>query len=95
MRPATLELPRIVPIRAGGTMAGSDWIGIRMTEASVLKGVVRVPIFGGYGGLAAFLALLVLLAAPASPGTAKAAERGLSRAIDSSAAGTAAAPGTR
>jgi hypothetical protein len=36
-----------------------------MTEASVLKGVVRVPIFGGYGGLAAFLALLVLLAAPA------------------------------
>ncbi len=47
------------------TISGSDWIGIRMTEASVLKGIVRVPLFGGYAGPAAFLALLVLLLLPA------------------------------
>jgi len=58
------ETPRIVPIRAGATKSGSDWIGVRMTEASVLKGVIRVPLFGGYVGPAAFLALLVLLLMP-------------------------------
>ena len=59
-----LQVPRIVPIRSGGTVSGSDWIGIRMTEASVLKGIIRIPIFGGYAGPAAFLALLVLLLLP-------------------------------
>ena len=57
-------LPRIVPIRAGAAMSGADWMGIRMTDASVLKGIVRVPLFGGYVGPAAFLALIVLLLAP-------------------------------
>ena len=37
-RAATLDLPRIVPIRGGATFSGSDWIGVRMTEASVLEG---------------------------------------------------------
>ena len=59
-----LDLPRIVPIRSGATTAGADWIGVRMTEASVLKGIVRVPLFGGYAGPAAFLALLALLLLP-------------------------------
>ncbi len=58
-------VPRIVPIRSGATVSGSDWIGVRMTEASVLKGIVRVPLLGGYAGPAAFLALLVLLFLPA------------------------------
>jgi hypothetical protein len=62
----TLDLPRIVPIRGGTAFSGSDWIGVRMTEASVLKGIVRVPLFGGYAGPAAFLALLVLLLLPAA-----------------------------
>ncbi len=57
-------VPRIVPIRSGGTVSGSDWIGVRMSEASVLKGIVRVPLFGGYAGPAAFLALLVLVLLP-------------------------------
>ena len=59
-----LDLPRIVPIRSGATVSGADWIGVRMTEASVLKGIVRVPLFGGYAGPAAFLALLALLLMP-------------------------------
>ena len=34
-----LDLPRIVPVRSGDVdLPGSDWIGIRMTEASVLEG---------------------------------------------------------
>jgi len=61
-----LDLPRIVPIRGGSSFAGADWIGVRMTEASVLQGIVRVPLFGGYAGPAAFLALLVLLLLPAA-----------------------------
>ena len=59
-----LALPRIVPIRSGASLSGSDWIGIRTTEASVLKGIVRVPLFGGTIGAAAFLALFVLLLLP-------------------------------
>jgi hypothetical protein len=59
-----LMLPRIVPIHAGTSLSGSDWIGIRTTEASVLKGIVRVPLFGGTIGAAAFLALFVLLLMP-------------------------------
>ncbi|MBB3933163.1 hypothetical protein GGR25_004227 [Kaistia hirudinis] len=47
--------PRVVPIRSGRSMAGSDWIGIRMTEASVLKGVDRLPLFSGFLGLALLL----------------------------------------
>jgi hypothetical protein len=57
----TLALPRIVPIRSGSSLSGSDWIGIHMTDASVLKGIVRGPLFGGHAGAAAFLALFLLL----------------------------------
>jgi len=59
-----LTLPRIVPIHSGASLSGSDWIGIRTTEASVLKGITRVPLFGGTIGAAAFLALFVLLLMP-------------------------------
>ena len=63
----TLDMPRIVPIRGGSSYAGSDWIGVKMTEASVLNGIARVPLFGGYAGPAAFRARLVLLRPPADP----------------------------
>ena len=53
-----------MPVRAKAPTAGADWIGIRMTDASVLKGIVRAPLFGGYAGAAAFLALLALLFMP-------------------------------
>ncbi|MBB5752807.1 hypothetical protein [Prosthecomicrobium pneumaticum] len=49
----TLDTPRVVPVRGDGrAMAGSGWIGIRTTEASVLKGVDRLPLFSGFLGLA-------------------------------------------
>jgi hypothetical protein len=52
-----LDLPRIVPVRAGGIASGSDWMGVRMTEASTLKGIDRMPLFAGFLGLAILLGL--------------------------------------
>jgi hypothetical protein len=53
-----ISLPRIVPIRSGGAMSGDDWIGIRRTEASVLRGVERMPLLAGLLGLAILLGTL-------------------------------------
>lgn len=54
----TLDPPRVLPIRSGENFAGNDWLGIRMTEASVLLGVSRLPLFVGFLGLAILLGLL-------------------------------------
>ena len=52
-------LPRIVPIRSSGAaMSGADWLGIRMTAASVLRGIDRLPLFAGFLGLAILLGAL-------------------------------------
>ena len=61
-RGGDLDLPRIVPMRSAAATAGSDWIGIRVTEASVLKGVSRVPLFYGFLGLFGIAGLFGLLA---------------------------------
>ncbi len=62
-----LTLPRIVPVRSTVSMAGSDWIGVHMTDASVLKGITRVPLFSGFiavFGIAGLFGLLALLGLP-------------------------------
>ncbi len=62
-----LVLPRIVPVRSTTATAGPDWIGIRMTEASVLKGISRIPLFTGFiavFGIAGLFGLLALLGLP-------------------------------
>ncbi len=66
-RSGNLQMPRIVPVHSGVTMAGSDWIGVHMTEASVLKGITRVPLFTGFigvFGIAGLFGLLALLGLP-------------------------------
>ena len=50
-----VTLPSIVPVRSAGAASGSDWIGLRTTDDSVLKAVDRVPLFGGFLGLALLL----------------------------------------
>ncbi|QPC91230.1 hypothetical protein [Mesorhizobium sp. INR15] len=50
-----ITLPSIVPVRSSGEAAGSDWIGLRTTDDSVLKAVSRVPLFGGFLGLGLLL----------------------------------------
>ncbi len=57
-----LTLPRIVPMRSGVTMGGSDWIGIHTTDATVLKGISRIPLFYGFLGLFGVAGLFGLLA---------------------------------
>jgi lipoprotein-anchoring transpeptidase ErfK/SrfK len=57
-----LDLPRIVPVRSSAAASGSDWIGVRMTEASTLRGISRVPLFFGFIGLFGIAGLFGLLA---------------------------------
>ena len=63
----TLDLPRIVPVRSAVTLSGSDWIGVHTTDASVLKGITRVPLFTGFislFGIAGLFGLLALIGLP-------------------------------
>jgi hypothetical protein len=48
---AGLELPRILPVRASSVFHGDGWLGVKMRDASVVKGVGVLPIFAGLIGL--------------------------------------------
>ncbi len=52
------SLPRIVPVRGSAATRGNDWIGLRTTNASVLKGVIQIPLLAGFLGLGILLLLL-------------------------------------
>ncbi|MDA9498249.1 hypothetical protein [Bradyrhizobium sp. CCBAU 11357] len=47
----SVELPRILPVRSVGMFHGDGWMGVRMRDASVVKGVGVLPIFSGLIGL--------------------------------------------
>jgi hypothetical protein len=48
---SSVELPRIVPVRTSGVFRGDGWMGVRMRDASVVKGVGVLPVFAGLIGL--------------------------------------------
>jgi hypothetical protein len=48
---ASFELPRIVPVRAASVFRGDGWMGVRMRDASVVRGVGVLPMFAGLIGL--------------------------------------------
>src|ERR1700760_2840328 len=48
---SSIELPRIVPVRASTLFHGDGWMGVKMRDASVVKGVGVLPIFAGLIGL--------------------------------------------
>ncbi|MEE2952269.1 MAG: hypothetical protein VYD57_13620 [Pseudomonadota bacterium] len=50
-----VEVPRIVPVSGRASADGRDWIGLKTTEETVLRGVDRTPLFGGFLGLAVLL----------------------------------------
>ncbi len=50
--------PRVLVRAPGRTMAGSDWIGLKRSEASELVGIDRTPLFAGFLGLAILLAAI-------------------------------------
>jgi hypothetical protein len=46
-----INVPRIVPVHSSATYRGDDWIGLKMREASVVKGIGVLPVFAGLLGL--------------------------------------------
>jgi hypothetical protein len=46
-----LAVPRVIAVRSGDTYAGDDWIGLKMSEASVVRGIGVLPVFAGLLGL--------------------------------------------
>jgi hypothetical protein len=46
-----IDLPRIVPVRASSVFRGDGWMGVKMRDASVVRGVGVLPIFAGLIGL--------------------------------------------
>src|SRR5262249_25259944 len=58
---SSLDMPRIVPVRASSIFRGDGWLGVKMRDASVVKGVGVLPTFAGTIGL-----LLLLGAFPAT-----------------------------
>ena len=47
----SLDMPRVVPVRASGIFHGDGWMGVKMRDASVVKGVGVLPMFAGLVGL--------------------------------------------
>ena len=46
-----IHLPRIVPVRSSDTFKGDDWLGLRVRESSVVRGIGVLPVFAGLIGL--------------------------------------------
>jgi hypothetical protein len=46
-----VEIPRIVPVHSSSVFRGEGWMGVRMRDASVVKGVGVLPMFAGIIGL--------------------------------------------
>jgi len=47
----SLDVPRVVPVRTSTTYIGDDWIGLKMRDLSVVRGIGVLPIFAGLIGL--------------------------------------------
>jgi hypothetical protein len=48
---ASVDIPRIVPVHSSSVFRGDGWMGVRMRDASVVKGVGVLPMFAGVIGL--------------------------------------------
>src|SRR5947208_11881407 len=46
-----VALPRIVAMRSSDTYRGDDWLGLKMRDASVVRGIGVLPMFAGLLGL--------------------------------------------
>jgi hypothetical protein len=55
----TVDMPRVVSMRSGTQFAGSDWIGLRISDSSVVRGVSIAPAFLGLAGLLLLLGPLL------------------------------------
>jgi hypothetical protein len=55
---AGLAVPRILAVRSGDTFKGDDWLGLKMRDASVVRGIGVLPVFAGLIGLLLLLGSL-------------------------------------
>jgi hypothetical protein len=46
-----LDMPRILAVRSSDTYKGDDWLGVKMRDASVVRGIGVLPMFAGVLGL--------------------------------------------
>jgi hypothetical protein len=53
-----LNVPRILAVRSGDTYKGGDWVGLKMRDASVVRGIGVLPVFAGLLGLLLLLGSL-------------------------------------
>jgi hypothetical protein len=53
-----VSVPRILAVRSGDTYKGDDWIGLKMRDASVIRGIGVLPVFAGLLGLLLLLGSL-------------------------------------
>ena len=54
-----VSIPRIVPVRSGSQFAGADWIGLRISDSGIVRGVRISPLFIGLIGLCVLFGALV------------------------------------
>jgi hypothetical protein len=57
---SAMDVPRVVGVRSSGTLKGDDWIGLRLREASVVRGIGVLPMFAGLLGLLLLVGSLAL-----------------------------------
>jgi hypothetical protein len=56
----SLDVPRVVAVRSGSTFKGDDWIGLKMRDVTVVRGIGVLPIFAGLIGLLLLVGSLAL-----------------------------------
>jgi hypothetical protein len=53
-----VNVPRILAVRSGDSYKGDDWIGLKMRDASIVRGIGVLPVFAGLLGLLLLLGSL-------------------------------------
>jgi len=57
---SSLVMPRILGVRSSDTFKGDDWIGLKIRDASVVRGLGVLPMFAGLLGLLLLVGSLAL-----------------------------------
>ena len=57
---SSLMMPRILGVRSSDTLKGDDWIGLKIRDASVVRGIGVLPMFAGLLGLLLLVGSLAL-----------------------------------
>ncbi len=47
----SIDVPRVLPVRASSIFRGDGWLGVKISDASVVRGIGVLPVFAGLIGL--------------------------------------------